>query len=229
MKYLAMALVSLAAMLVAGTLAAFAHGGPHISPVPYAGLGDPMGLTSPVVATMSMSSSSDTEGYLPYTGYGDPLSVTSPVSRSFGTSAGGKTLADDVRAANARFADVAAAVAEGYGPIPCASGVEGGAMGIHYVNGAYLKDDTVEIGKPEAVMYEPQADGSLELVAVEYITFKGPATLGGQLFSFTGAPNRYGLDPFYELHVWSWRDNPTGIYADMNPNVSCEFAHEHAE
>src|SRR6185312_6265566 len=35
----------------------------------------------------------------------------------------------------------------------------------------------------------------------EYITTKGPASLGGQLFSFSGAPNRYGLPPFYELHV----------------------------
>jgi hypothetical protein len=194
-------------------------------------MGDPMSLTSPVMGVSYGYSSAPIEGYLPYAGFGDPLSVTSPAGRTMtsGTSAGGAPLVDDVRAANARFADVNAALAEGYAPIPCVSGIEGGAMGIHYVNGAYLKDDAVEIGKPEAVMYEPQADGSLELVAVEYITFKGPATLGGQLFSFTGAPNRYGLDPFYELHVWSWRKNPTGSYADMNPNVSCEFAHEHAE
>ena len=140
---------------------------------------------------------------------------------------GGK-LVDEVRALNARFADVNVAVAEGYAPIPCASGVSGGAMGVHYVNGALL-DEATDIAKPEAIMYEPQPDGSMELVAVEYITFKGPAALGGQLFNFNGAPNRYGLDPFYELHVWAWRDNPTGTYADMNPNVSCDAAHEHAE
>jgi hypothetical protein len=131
-------------------------------------------------------------------------------------------LAAKVREVNARFTDVNAAVAEGYAPIPCVSGVEGGAMGIHYVNGALIEDGVVEIGKPEAVMYEPQADGSLELVAVEYITTKGPANLDGHLFSFTNAPNRYGLPPFYELHVWAWRANPTGTFADMNPNVSCD-------
>ena len=137
---------------------------------------------------------------------------------------GATRLVDDVRALNARFADVNAAVAEGYAPIPCVSGVEGGAMGIHYVNGDYLKDDAIKLGKPEAVMYEPRPDGTLELIADEYITFKGPANLGGQLFAFNGAPNRYGLDPFYELHVWAWRDNPAGTYADMNPSVSCDAA-----
>lgn len=131
-------------------------------------------------------------------------------------------LANKVREVNARFADVGVATAEGYAPIPCVSGIEGGAMGIHYVNGALIEDGAVDIGKPEAVMYEPQADGSMQLVAVEYITTKGPANLDGHLFSFTNAPNRYGLPPFYELHVWAWRANPTGTFADMNPNVSCD-------
>ena len=129
-----------------------------------------------------------------------------------------------VRAANERFADVNAALAEGYSPIPCVSGIEGGAMGIHYVNGALIEDDAIDIGKPEAVMYEPGPNGEMTLVAVEYITTKGPASLEGHLFSLTGAPNRYGLPAFYELHVWAWRDNPTGTFADMNPTVSCDYA-----
>ena len=112
-------------------------------------------------------------------------------------------LAGKVRAANSRFLDVRAAIAEGYAAIPCASGITGGAMGIHYVNGQYLKDDKIDIARPEAVMYEPMADGTLKLVAVEYITSKGPASLDGQLFNFNSAPNRYGLGEFYELHVWA--------------------------
>jgi hypothetical protein len=131
-------------------------------------------------------------------------------------------LAEKVRALDSRFEDVAVAKAEGYAPIPCASGLTGGAMGIHYVNAAYLKDDAVDVAKPEAVMYEPMADGSLKLIAVEYITSKGPTSLEGQLFNFNTAPNRYGLGPFYELHVWAWKQNPTGAFADMNPNVSCD-------
>lgn len=138
--------------------------------------------------------------------------------------AGANPLADAVREANGRFADVSVAMAEGYAPIPCVSGIEGGAMGIHYVNGALIDDEIIDIAKPEAVMYEPGPDGAMELVAVEYITTKGPANLGGHLFAFNGAPNRYGLPAFYELHVWAWRANPTGTFADMNPAVSCDAA-----
>src|SRR4051794_36105018 len=72
-------------------------------------------------------------------------------------------LAASVRQANARFQQVASAKAEGYEAIPCASSPNGGAMGIHFVNAAYLKDDLVEIARPEAVMYEPASDGSLKL------------------------------------------------------------------
>ena len=170
--------------------------------------------------------------YVPYLGdIGDPAGLTSspPSGRAtFVAQAAhaGVTpdnpLANKVREVNARFADVGVATAEGYAPIPCVSGIEGGAMGIHYVNGALIEDGLVDISKPEAVMYEPQADGSMQLVAVEYITTKGPANLDGHLFSFTNSPNRYGLPPFYELHVWAWRANPTGTFADMNPNVSCD-------
>jgi hypothetical protein len=133
-------------------------------------------------------------------------------------------LVANVRTANDRLHDVSVAVAEGFAPIPCASGIEGGSMGIHYVNAEYLKDNIVDIARPEAVMYEPKPDGSLELIAVEYITAKGPAALQGHLFSFTNSPNRYGLGPFYELHVWAWKSNPTGSFADNNPDVSCDAA-----
>jgi hypothetical protein len=112
-----------------------------------------------------------------------------------------ETLVEHVRSANTRFKDVGGAVSEGYAPIPCASGIDGGAMGVHYVNPNYLKDAVPDIKRPQAVMYEPTPDGKMALVAVEYITFKGPASLEGQLFNFNSAPNRYGLDPFYELHV----------------------------
>ncbi|RNJ44340.1 hypothetical protein B5V01_30215 [Mesorhizobium erdmanii] len=149
------------------------------------------------------------------------LSILSIAASAANANDAGR-LDEKVRAANSRFENVATATAEGYAPIPCASGLTGGAMGIHYVNAAYLKDDAVDLAKPEAVMYEPMADGTRKLVAVEYITSKGPASLEGQLFNFNSAPNRYGLGPFYELHVWAWKKNPTGTFADMNPDVSCD-------
>jgi len=147
-----------------------------------------------------------------------------PILAAAAATAADSPLADQVKTANQRFADVAVAKSEGYAPIPCVSGIDGGAMGVHYVNQKLLDDPAVDIGKPEAVLYEPSADGKLALVAVEYITEKGPAALGSQLFSFTNAPNRYGLPAFYELHVWAWRDNPTGVFSDMNPTVSCAGA-----
>ena len=33
------------------------------------------------------------------------------------------------------------ATSEGYTPIPCASGVDGGAMGIHYVNAKLIGEE----------------------------------------------------------------------------------------
>jgi hypothetical protein len=143
-------------------------------------------------------------------------------STAVASAAAKNPFADAVRAANDRFSDVAVAIKEGYSPIPCDSSPTGGGMGIHYVNGTYLKDATLDISRPQAVMYEPQTDGSLKLIAVEYIAFKGPASIEGHLINFNNAPNSYGLDPFYELHVWAWKANPRGTFADDNPDVSCD-------
>ena len=131
---------------------------------------------------------------------------------------------DLVRETNDRFQDVEVAIAEGYGSIACVSGHDGGGMGIHYVNGDYLMNDdnTVDVSRPEALMYEPMANGSLVLVGAEFLTFTGPVALGGHLFSYSVAPNRYGLDAFYSMHVWAWKENPNGTFAHMNPNVSCD-------
>ena len=44
----------------------------------------------------------------------------------------------------------------------------------------------------------------------------------GHLLQFAPGPNRYGPDAIYELHVWAWKTNPHGSFADWNPKVSCE-------
>src|SRR5690349_21478052 len=67
------------------------------------------------------------------------------IGSSSAQAAGCSLLVDHVRAANDRFKDVAVAVAEGYSPIACASGLQGGAMGIHYVSGERLKDGVIDL------------------------------------------------------------------------------------
>jgi hypothetical protein len=131
-------------------------------------------------------------------------------------------LAEAVRAATEKYKDPAAAISDGYVPMPCVSGPATGAMGIHFANPPYIEDGVIDVAKPEALMYEPRPDGTLELLGVEFIVFSGPTVLQGHLFHYVGAPNRYGLDPFYELHVWAWRPNPNGTFADFNTAVSCD-------
>jgi hypothetical protein len=73
-------------------------------------------------------------------------------------------------------------------------------------------------------------NGRLRLIGVEYITLgeawdaanEGPPVLEGQLFHYAGSPNRYRIPAFYELHVWAWKENPNGTFADWNPRVSCD-------
>ena len=39
---------------------------------------------------------------------------------------------------------------------------------------------------------------------------------------YISTPNRYGIPAFYELHVWAWKHNPQGSFADWNNHVSCD-------
>jgi hypothetical protein len=138
-------------------------------------------------------------------------------------------LVRDVRQATQRFQDVTAATAAGYlSTGSCASGPNQGAMGVHYVNDAFIADGALDVQRPEVLVYE-QRDGRLQLVAVEFFVDArqldsanpGPPVLGGQLFSYAGAPNRLRLPAHYQLHVWAWKRNPNGVFSDWNPKVSC--------
>lgn len=140
----------------------------------------------------------------------------------------GSPLAAKVRAATGDFRDIAAAEAAGYGLFHgCVSGGDG-AMGVHFVNGDLVGDGALDASRPEALMYEWRR-GAYRLVGVEYVVLADawnaahsvPPVLDGQLFHYTGAPNRYGIPAFYSLHVWAWRDNPQGVFADWNPRVTC--------
>lgn len=146
------------------------------------------------------------------------------------TSKPATTFAETVRQATAQFKNVQSAKEAGYALLHgCVSGPEEGAMGIHFANGNLVGDGEVDASHPEALLYEPK-DGKLELVGVEYVVIaeawnanhQAPPVLMGQLFNYVGAPNRYGLPPFYELHVWAWRNNPKGMFVDWNPRVACK-------
>jgi hypothetical protein len=140
-------------------------------------------------------------------------------------------LVKEVVESTRRFREVAVAVSEGYGPfLGCVSGPEEGAMGVDYVNGPLVEDGMLDAAQPEILVYEPQKNGRLRLVAVEYIVIAAawdaanpnPPVLSGQVFHYSGSPNRYGLPPFYALHAWAWKENPHGMFVDWNPKVSCE-------
>ena len=112
----------------------------------------------------------------------------------------------------------------------CVSGGDFGAMGMHFINMDLLKDGLIEVDKPEIILFEPLPNGRFRLTGADYIVDKaqwdknnpGPPELMGQLFHLFDSPNRFGLDPFYTLHVWAWKDNPNGTFTNWNPNVSCD-------
>ena len=174
---------------------------------------------------------------------------------------------DEVRAATARFQDVDVALAEGYVREPmnlCDTAemmgrpAEDGVMGIHFVrpdllgitappnprvNGTGTHTDFLQ---PSVLIYEPQADGSLELVAVENLVFieawkaagnQAPPTFQGRSYDLmvddpaTVLDEAHRFEPHYDLHVWLYRENPRGMFAQFNPNATCAYhagaTHQH--
>lgn len=98
-----------------------------------------------------------------------------------------------------------------------------GGMGFHYGNMGYITDGVAVADQPELLLYEPQKNGGMKLVAVEYIIpyalharDAAPPELFGQKFKQVDA---FGL---WGLHAWVWQGNPSGTFADWNPNVNCD-------
>jgi hypothetical protein len=136
----------------------------------------------------------------------------------------------ELHAAVARFADVEEAVHAGYEPAgPCMAHARGG-QGIHYGSPSMMAEPVVDAHVPQLLMYEPQSDGSLRFVGVEYLVFRQAWHDAGNegrphLFGQTFGLNETLLDePFYLLHVWIGQFNPGGTFADWNPLVACGAA-----
>lgn len=163
-----------------------------------------------------------------------------------------------MHAATAKYADLEVALAAGYLAPPdgmCVSAgmvglpPETGAMGIHYIQPVLLGIDmetpmervtgtegTIAWSTPEVLVYEPQADGTHQLVAVEYLVFEeawtkanpsGTPVFYDAAFTHmaddpaTEADEAHRFAPHYELHAWTARENPSGMFAEWNPAVTC--------
>ena len=171
--------------------------------------------------------------------------------------AGEPTLAE-VRNATERFRDVNVALAEGYIRDPfdlCDTAdmmgrpASDGAMGVHYFRPDLLgitappsprvdgNGTHTDFRQPAILIYEPQADSSMQLVAVENLVFSAAWTASGHDAppSFHGVPYDSMIDdpatptdeahmfmPHFDRHVWLYRDNPNGIFSQFNPAVSCQ-------
>lgn len=164
----------------------------------------------------------------------------------------------EVRAATERFRDVEVALAEGYVRDPAnlcelapmmGQPAELGGMGIHFFRPDLLgitappaprvdgNGTHTDFRSPAILIYDPKADGSLELVAVENLVFQkawkeagkdGPPTFHGVAYDTmmddpaTEVDEAHNFEPHYDRHVWLYRENPNGVFAQFNPTVTCE-------
>ncbi|HSK18245.1 MAG TPA: hypothetical protein VK912_03850 [Longimicrobiales bacterium] len=148
------------------------------------------------------------------------------------TSADAGLLAE-LREVTARFHNMETAVAAGYETqiTPCWAHHSAGAMGYHYGN-TNLLDAKVDLLEPEVVMYEPQPGGHMRLVGMEYIVpLAAWEEAGHDLDDPADVPELLGQEytrhsflPIFKLHIWLWRQNPAGVFADWNSNVTCAHA-----
>ena len=123
-----------------------------------------------------------------------------------------------------------------------------GAMGIHYFRPDLLgitappaprvtgTGTHTDFRTPSILIYEPQPDGSLQLVAVENLVFASawraaghaepPSFQGVRYDSMVDDPGTsvdeaHMFEPHFDRHVWLYRENPNGVFAQFNPAVTC--------
>ena len=143
-----------------------------------------------------------------------------------------------VRTVTAKYYNAPVTVAEADGfqlLFGCVSDDDKGAMGLHYVQlSRYMPapgvfDAEIKAEEPEILLYEPTPHGP-RLTGADYLVDAAtwdaanpaPPALNGQSFHYFGAPNRFGLPPFYTLHVWAWKESPSGTFVNWHDNVSCD-------
>ena len=128
-----------------------------------------------------------------------------------------------LREATRPYHDIEAAAVAGYtrSVADCLVHEHHGAMGYHHTNRGHV-DAKVEIGKPEILLYEKTGDGKYKLNGVEFIVpysawprdSIAPVLMGQKL------KHEDNLKIWY-LHVWAWKENSDGLFADFHPDVQC--------
>jgi len=142
-------------------------------------------------------------------------------------------LVQAVRDATERFKDVAVAENEEYQLLfGCVTDDDKGAMGLHWVNLPLVFDGgELDPTRPEIILYEPLPSGRLRITGADFLVIAkdwddahpgNPPQLMGQLFHRFESPNRFGLPAFYTLHVWAWKESPSGTFVNWHDNVSCD-------
>ena len=160
---------------------------------------------------------------------GSPLRAEQ--EHAHGQGASTNALVKVVRDVTAQYKNVTVAENAGYAlAFGCVSGPDYGAMGLHYVNMGLVLDGEIDATRPEIVIYEPVGNGRVRLVGADFLvladewdkTHPSAPELMGQKFHQFETPNRFGLPRFYTLHVWAWKDNPTGTFVNWHSNISCD-------
>ncbi len=141
--------------------------------------------------------------------------------------AGGQSDLAKLRDATAQFHRTEVAQYAGYDLVPgldhCFDNPDIGAMGYHYINTAIL-DTTVDPLQPEAMVYAPGPNGILQLAAVEFIVPAKTWDAEGHAILPSAYGHSFHLNEalgVYVLHAWIWKNNPSGMFEDWNPRVSC--------
>lgn len=92
-------------------------------------------------------------------------------------------------------------------------------MGFHYLNFPMI-DTELDHTEPEVLVFERQGNED-NLVAVEFLSTADPDGPAPSVLGHDVHPAPHLPFTNWELHVWCWKPNPRGLFADFNPDVTC--------
>ncbi len=131
---------------------------------------------------------------------------------------------DEVREATASYHDYEAGKDAGWNLqlSDCVAHPELGGMGFHYGRMEYM-DGRVNYLEPQVLLYAPAGEEEMEFVGVEYIVpFEILPEDSEPPVLFFHEFRKNPMQEIWALHVWTEKHNPSGMFADWNPDVSCE-------